>query len=88
MTISRICFDRQPLFIRQGALRLWGVPLAHRTDVCRNRQLYSFNDFFAELCYDKNDGSLTCVCTFTRPQRLEPYLEQVNLDELANFKSL
>lgn len=88
MTISRVCFDRQPLFIRQGALHLWGVPLAHRSDMCRNRQLYSFNNFFAEVCHDKNDGSLICICTFTRPQRLAPYLEQVNLDELANFKPL
>ncbi|SOD93114.1 hypothetical protein [Spirosoma fluviale] len=88
MIISRVCFDRQPLFIRQGALRLWGVPLAHRSDVCQNRQLYSFNNFFAEVCYDKNDGSLTCVCTFTRIQRLAPYLEQVNVDKLVNLKPM
>jgi hypothetical protein len=77
MHIPRTRFDQQPLLIRQGALQLWGTLLARRVDLCRVRELYWFSDFFAELCYNKQTGQATCVCTFTRSQRLAIYLEEM-----------
>lgn len=58
MQVAREEYDNKPLFIRQGALKLWGVPLAVREDFCRVRHLYSFNDFFAEMCHDKETGKV------------------------------
>ncbi|MBD2752015.1 hypothetical protein [Spirosoma validum] len=83
MKITRELFDQQPLFIRQGALRLWGTPLVHRFDLCRNRHLYSFGDFFAEACFDPQNGKLTCICSFQRTERLTTYLDQVKLTTSA-----
>ncbi|QJW89405.1 hypothetical protein HNV11_08415 [Spirosoma taeanense] len=83
MIIDRDSYDRKPLFIKQGALRLWGIPLARRVDLCRVRQLYSFSHYFAEMCFDKETGKLTCICTFTHSHRLTPYLDQVGLDQLV-----
>jgi len=83
MTISREAYDHSPLLVRQGALQLWGVLLARRVDLCRIRELYSLNDFFVELCYDKQTGQPTCICSFTRIQRLAPYVDQFNLEELT-----
>lgn len=82
MHITRDNFDQKPLFIRQGALRLWGTLLASRRDLCRVRELYSINDFYAELCYNVETGQPTCVCSFDRTQRLELYMEELNLNEL------
>lgn len=88
MNITREAYDRQPLLIRQGALKLWGVPLAKRSDLYRTRQLYKFNDFFAEACYDSTSGKLTCVCSFTQLKRLEPYREQLDLNQADTLRSV
>lgn len=82
MQVTREEYDSKPLFIRQGALRLWGVPLAVRSDFCRVRYLYSYSDFFVEQCHDKDTGKLTCICSFTRLERLTPYLEQIDISPL------
>ena len=82
MNISREDYDRQPFLIRQGALKVWGVPLAKSVDLCRTRQLYSLNTFFVEMCYDKLDGRLTCICSFSRVQRLDLYLGQMDINSL------
>ena len=79
MTIAREVFDRQPLFIRQGALELWGVVLATRSDLCRTRHLYSFSGFFVEACYAHGSKKLTCLCSFSQSARLAPYLDQIEL---------
>lgn len=83
MTIDQTSYDRKPLFIRQGALDLWGVPLAHRVDLCRTRKLFQLSDFFAEMCFDLHTGQLTCICTFTQGNRLTPYLDEVSLADLT-----
>ncbi|GAB3902959.1 hypothetical protein GCM10028803_30540 [Larkinella knui] len=83
MNISREEYDRQPLLIREGAIKLWGVPLARSVDLCRTRQLFSFNDFFVEICHDNSDQKLTCICSFSRVQRLDLYLEQMDLSPLV-----
>lgn len=83
MNIDQTAYDKNPLFIRQGALQLWGVPLAWRVDLCRNRQLYHFSEFFAEMCFDKQTGKLTCICSFTQQLRLAPYLDQIRLEDLG-----
>jgi len=88
MNITKEAYDQQPLLIRQGALKLWGVPLASRSDFCRTRQLYSFNNFFAEACYDSTNGKLTCICSFTQSNRLDPYLDQLNLNEVDPSQSI
>lgn len=83
MYISRDNFDQKPLFIRQGALQLWGTLLARRVDLCRLRELYSISDFYVEVCYNLETGRPTCVCSFTRLQRLDLYIEELNLNELV-----
>lgn len=88
MDITKEAYDRQPLLIRQGALKLWGVPLARRSDFCRTRQLYSFNNFFAEACYDTTNGKLTCICSFTQSKRLDLYLDELNLNEVDPLQSI
>lgn len=82
MLISRDDYDQKPFLVRQGALQLWGVLLAKRVDFCRVRELYSFSDFFAEMCYDKVTGKPTCICSFTRFQRADLYVEELSLAEL------
>ncbi|GAB3277056.1 hypothetical protein GCM10027347_50840 [Larkinella harenae] len=79
MQVEREEYDAKPLFIREGALKLWGVPLAIREDLCRVRYLYSLNEYFVEECHDKETGKLTCICSFSRVDRLTPYLEQIEL---------
>lgn len=88
MNITKEAYDRQPLLIRQGALKLWGIPLARHSDLYRTRQLYRFNDFFAEACYDNTSGQLTCVCSFTQPKRLEPYLDQLDLNDVRVLRAI
>lgn len=83
MPISRDEYDHKPFLIRQGALRLWGVLLAHRVDLCRIRELYSLSDFFAELCYDKVTGEPTCICSFTGTGRTELYMKELDLNALT-----
>jgi hypothetical protein len=83
MRISRQAFDRKPLFIRQGALQLWGTLLARRVDSCRVRELYWYSDFYCELCYDTLTGKPTCVCSFSKPQRLALYLDSLSVAELT-----
>ena len=82
MNICRDAYDQKPFFIRQGALQLWGTLLAKRVDLCQVRELYSFSGFFAELCYDQVTGTPTCICSFNRSQRMEPYLDELSLAEL------
>ncbi|MCK8490556.1 MULTISPECIES: hypothetical protein [Spirosoma] len=82
MKITRENYDRQPMLIRQGALALWGVPLAKREDLCRMRELYSLEGFFVEACYDKETNKLTCICSFTRSDRLLPYVEPVEVSSI------
>ncbi|MFD2935497.1 hypothetical protein [Spirosoma flavum] len=82
MYISRDEYDRKPFLIRQGALRIWGLLLAKRVDLCRVRELYSFNNFFAELCYDKVTGKPMCICSFSKSERLMLYLKELSSDTL------
>lgn len=79
MHISRERFDQQPLFIQQGALHLWGTRLARRVDTHRVHELFWFNNFYAELCFDQKTGSPTCACSFTSSHCLSPYLETIVL---------
>jgi hypothetical protein len=82
MHITQGSFDRKSLLVKQGALHLWGTLLARRVDLCRVRELYSLGKFYAELCYDAETGKPTCVCSFTRLERLELYLEELQLSEI------
>lgn len=83
MYISREEYDRQPLMIRQGAIELWGVLLARSIDCCRTRYLYSFNTFYVEMCYDNLNGKLTCICSFSRIDRLDRYLSQTDFNQFG-----
>ncbi len=72
MKISRQHFDKLPFAIRTGALVLWGVKLASYSRSGRFCQLYSFNDFFAEVIYQEH--KMAAVCTFPTITHLKPYL--------------
>lgn len=80
MEITRQEYDRLPFAIRQGALHLWGTPLSSYSRSGRTRQLYSFNDFFAEMCYEQQQ--LVGIYTFTSTTELEPYIETVSWEDM------
>ncbi|WP_144051557.1 hypothetical protein [Fibrisoma limi] len=78
MKIERQAYDQLPFAIKIGALILWGTQLSSYSEAGRFRQLYQFNDFFAEMCFDEAQQTLTCICTFTELNSLEPYLNSMN----------
>lgn len=63
MTISQYEYDQKPLAIRHGALLLWGKLLTSDENKSALRQLYKFNDFIAQVCYDGNQQRVTCIYT-------------------------
>lgn len=82
MYITREAYDLKPLFIKQGALSLWGIHLTKWTDRSSIYHLYRFNDFYVEMCCDKNTNSLIRIATFTSPHRLVSNLGKLNLIQL------
>jgi|GEM_PF-6302395 len=78
MKIERQAYDQLPFAIKIGALILWGTQLSSYSEAGRFRQLYRFNDFFAEMCFDETQQTLTCVCTFTELTSLDPYLNSID----------
>ncbi len=84
MYITREDYDGKPLLIKQGALLLWGVPLAKWVRKGAVRHLYRLNDFYAEMCYDENSGRLIGISTFTNSFRLSLYLDQLKRRELIS----
>ncbi len=64
MIISRQDYDQQPLAIKHGALLLWGELLDNYKEGDMDRNLYRFNNFLAQICYDMNQQRITCICTF------------------------
>ncbi|QJW89652.1 hypothetical protein HNV11_09790 [Spirosoma taeanense] len=82
MKISRQDYDRQPFAIRAGALLLWGTPLIGRFRDGHYQQLYSFNNFYAEMYYEEESQQLTSISTFEKTHRLEAYLESLSLSAL------
>lgn len=82
MYITREAYDLKPLFIKQGALSLWGIHLTKWTDSGSIYHLYRFNDFYVEMCCDKHTSSLIRIATFTSPHRLVPNRGKLNLIQL------
>ena len=70
MKISRQEYDKLPVAIREGALHLWGTAMLSYSRRGEYRQLYRFNNFFVETCYQ--DHHLTRICSFStiRPLKL------------------
>lgn len=62
---------------------MWGVLLAKRVDLCCVWEVYRLGNFFVELCYDKITGKPTCICSFTRSQRLMHYEKELRLYALT-----
>lgn len=84
MHITREDYDGKPLLIKQGALLIWGVPLAKW--VCKGitRHVYRLNDFYAEMCYDESSSRLIGISTFTNSYRLSLYLDRLKRRELIS----
>lgn len=82
MDINQQEYDRLPVAIRQGALHLWGTHLSSYSRFGQIRQLYSFSGFFVEVCY--LGQQLSCIRTFSTIERLEPYIEQIDWQDLLN----
>ena len=82
MEINRQDYDKLPFAIRQGALHLWGTQLSSYSSFGRYRQLYSFSDFFVEMCYDKQ--KLTGIRTFSASAGLDPYIENIAWQDFLN----
>ena len=83
MDINRQEYDKLPFAIRAGALILWGTQLVSYSQSGVFRQLYSFNGFFAEMCFDEQQERLNCICTFSDISRLDPYVDAMDWHELA-----
>lgn len=64
MTISRQEYDQQPLAIRHGALLLWGKLMSSQWEGNIFHQLYRFNDFWVETCYDADQQRVTWINSF------------------------
>ncbi len=73
MKISRKEYDKLPFAVREGALHLWGKALTSYSRHGEFRQVYRFNDFYVETCYQNQH--LTCICSFATIRRLEPYIQ-------------
>ncbi|GAB3805338.1 hypothetical protein GCM10028819_38420 [Spirosoma humi] len=82
MYITREAYDLKPLFIKQGALFLWGIHLTKWTDSGAIYHLYRFNDFYVEMCCDKHTSSLIRIATFSSLHRLVSKLGKRNLFQL------
>ncbi|AKD58573.1 hypothetical protein SD10_15950 [Spirosoma radiotolerans] len=82
MYITREAYDLKPLLIKQGALFLWGVHLTKWTDNHCVHHLYRFNDFYVEMCCDKQTNRLLHIATFASPHRLISNLGKMNLFQI------
>lgn len=82
MEINRQQYDKLPFAIRTGALILWGTQLVSYSRLGFYRQLYSFNGFFAEMCFDEQQECLACICTFSDTRQLEPYISSINWQDM------
>lgn len=82
MHLTQHEYDQLPLAARMSALILWGTHLESYSRSGRFRLLYSLNNFFAELCFDEQQLRPTYVCTFSDTNRLEPYLTNVNWQDM------
>lgn len=82
MEIDRQEYDKLPFAIRTGALILWGTQLVSYSRSGLFRQLYSFNGFFAEMCFDEQQEQLDCIYTFSDIRQLEPYINAISWQDL------
>ncbi|GAB3769895.1 hypothetical protein GCM10028818_06800 [Spirosoma horti] len=82
MYITREAYNLKPLLIKQGALFLWGVHLTKWTDNRSIHHLYRFNDFYVEMCCDKQTSRLIRITTFTSSYQLIPNRGTMNLVQL------
>lgn len=64
MSISRQDYDQKPLAIQHGALLLWGTLILSHREGYTLRQLYSFNNFLAQVCFGADQREVVCICTF------------------------
>lgn len=64
MAISRQEYDQKPLAIQHGALLLWGTLVFSHYEGHTFRQLYSFSNFLAQVCFGVDRQKVTCICTF------------------------
>ena len=71
MYITREDYESKPLLVQEGALILWGIPLATWIDGDYVRHIYRLNEFYAELCYDHYTGSLMSVATLACSLQVE-----------------
>lgn len=69
MFIEQTKYDKLPLAIQVGALKLWGHKITSYESYNCPCDLYQFNDFFAEVCYGP-DGQVCRIRTFSDKQRI------------------
>ncbi|MGF7214068.1 hypothetical protein GGR92_000208 [Spirosoma lacussanchae] len=56
--------------------------LAGQKQLFYDTQLFSLNNFFVEVWYEKNSDQMTMVRAFQELHRLDPFLVRVSLREL------
>jgi hypothetical protein len=82
MKVSRQEYDKLPFAVRTGALIMWGTQLVSYSKAGLFRQLYSFNGFFAEMCFDEYQEQLDNIHTFADIKQLDPYIRDIDLQTL------
>jgi len=61
-----------------------GVLLAERTEGFHSLRLYRLNDFYVEVVYHTHFNVMLSVSSFTDEERLDAYLEQIDLSGLLS----
>jgi len=57
--------------------------LIYRMELDRKYYLYNMGDFFVEVCYKPYEGQVEEIVAFENVDRLDPYLDQINISLLS-----
>jgi hypothetical protein len=71
------------LYEQAGIICDEGVLLAERTEDDNLVVLYAVGSFYVEVFYRNADSEIIKFRSFQSVQFLEPYLEQINIDQLV-----
>ncbi len=72
---------------RGKAFAIWhyGIYLMSRTFNGHTHKLYAIEDFYVEVCHSENDEMIDLINSFETVDFLDPYLDQINLDDLESI---
>ena len=82
MDITLYEFNSLNEFEKGAALWEYGVHVSERFDRECGYSLYQLNDFYVEVKYHSIENDITIFFYFSNTSRLEPYLSNININEL------